>query len=518
MQEISSSMDLKDHIILCGLGHIGFRVFSILRQLDQPIVVISSNTNADWKSKVLTSDCIFLEGDASKNELLIQAGIKQAKAILALTDQDMVNVSIAIDARSLNPSIKIICRMFDTLLGQHISGAFNVQQVFSTSELAAPIFASSTFGTSAIAQFNFNGAPYVACIERQNVEIEDLRLATWSATEGLHLTPSAQPHSTEQQVLIARKINPFPQVTHHGFPFKKEIIFFKSSHFSRLQKFLILISILIITASIVLKYAMSLSWMDAFYFVITTVTTVGYGDFSFSNTTPEVKLFGCLLMLTGGALLAVLFSSITDILLSEKFQNIWGGQPVPPKDHVIVVGAGNLGARVVQSLMGQSIPIVVIENKKTGTYTEDIKRYVAVVEGDARNPDTLKRAGVHTARAVLSLTEDDVENLGITLAAKKLNSDLITPLRIFDFRLSDKLEGQLNLGRVLSVSSIAAPYFVSSIFSKEVLLALRWKNKLLFIAETVEEEIHGMESAPISFDEKENSSLQIFSLPLKENI
>ena len=58
----------------------------------------------------------------------------------------------------------------------------------------------------------------------------------------------------------------------------------------------------------VFQSALHLRWVDAIYFVVTTATTTGYGDISLKDGPDWLKLFGCLVMLAGGALLGILFS------------------------------------------------------------------------------------------------------------------------------------------------------------------------------------------------------------------
>lgn len=134
---------MKGHVIICGLGHIGFRSFELFQQLGIKTAVITDKTSEDWRKRVEDSGGLFFLGDARNDELLKKAGIQDASAILAVTDQDLVNVSVVMDARRLNPNVRIVCRLFDTNLGKHISEAFGVSQVFSTSELAAPAFIGS---------------------------------------------------------------------------------------------------------------------------------------------------------------------------------------------------------------------------------------------------------------------------------------------------------------------------------------------------------------------------------------
>jgi hypothetical protein len=195
-----------------------------------------------------------------------------------------------------------------------------------------------------------------------------------------------------------------------------------------------------------------------------------------------MKLFGILLMLVGATSLAILFSTVAEYVLSERLSSLFGGQPVPRKDHVIVVGAGHIGLRVAEQLIANQIPAVLIESEKTGKFPADIKRHVAVIEGDARNPETLHKANLSNAKAVLVVCDDDIENLSIGLSAQNENSKVKTVIRIFDADLGEKLQSKLNLSRILSVSAITAPYFVAAALVDDVAAAIRWRDNLLFLS------------------------------------
>src|SRR5215469_4441455 len=131
---------MKGHVVVCGLGNVGFRCFELLDALGFKVAVITQTTLPDWERRVEQSGGRFFLGDARSDQLLLQAGIREACAVLAVTDQDLVNVSVVMDARRLNPTVRIVCRLFDVTLSQYIATEFDVAQVFSASELAAPVF------------------------------------------------------------------------------------------------------------------------------------------------------------------------------------------------------------------------------------------------------------------------------------------------------------------------------------------------------------------------------------------
>ena len=254
----------------------------------------------------------------------------------------------------------------------------------------------------------------------------------------------------------------------------------------KFHRILSLIALVIVSAAIIIKNQMSLSWIDSIYFVTTTITTVGYGDINFSSASPGLKIFGIFLMLGGATSLAVLFSVVADTLLSEKFSGLFGGHSVPQKNHIILVGGGHIGIRITEHFTMNQVPLVVIENDKIGRFPADIKRKVAVVEGDPRNDDTLANANVKTAKAIIMVSDDDIENLSVGLAAQGLTSGLNTIARIFDADLGEKLQKKLAIKKILSVSSLAAPYFVAATIADNVIGATCWRDHLIILSDKAE--------------------------------
>jgi len=80
-------------------------------------------------------------GDARRDDLVKAAGIERAKAIVCATGDDLANLEIALDAKRMNPSVRVVMRMFDQRLAAKVGGALELDQSFSTSALAAPLIA-----------------------------------------------------------------------------------------------------------------------------------------------------------------------------------------------------------------------------------------------------------------------------------------------------------------------------------------------------------------------------------------
>lgn len=99
---------MNNHIIVCGFGRNGSKAFSELSKSEENAVVIDRDESLELG--IHNNGHIFMHGDASDDEMLLNAGIEKAKAIILTLPNDAENVFIALSARELNPSIRIISR------------------------------------------------------------------------------------------------------------------------------------------------------------------------------------------------------------------------------------------------------------------------------------------------------------------------------------------------------------------------------------------------------------------------
>ena len=155
----------RDHVIVCGLGKIGYRVVSQLLANGTDVVAIDNRPDGPFNELMLGRDVPVLIGDARQPELLQQAGIKYAQSVAVVTADDLTNLDIALTARELHPDLHIVMRVFNDSLGSKLSSAFNIKTAFSTSALAAPTLAAAALGR------NITNALYVAGKLLSTVEI-----------------------------------------------------------------------------------------------------------------------------------------------------------------------------------------------------------------------------------------------------------------------------------------------------------------------------------------------------------
>jgi len=152
----------RDHVVLCGLGHLGFRVLEQLHHTRIPVVVLERSESNSFVVQAKALKVPVLIRDMKEDQALIDAGIREAAAIIICSNDDMSNFEVAIDSRRMNPKIRIVMRLFDQQVASKIAGALTVDAAFSSSALAAPVVAAMSFHTRVLSSLVIGGKTFVA--------------------------------------------------------------------------------------------------------------------------------------------------------------------------------------------------------------------------------------------------------------------------------------------------------------------------------------------------------------------
>ena len=149
----------SDHVILVGLGHLGFRVARELHNLGDDVVVIEHDPKADLLAEAQTMNIPIIQADATKPDTLQAAGIARARVVIVCTSNDTMNLQMAIKARTLNSKTRILVRVFDEEFARQIENQFGIDQVFSASTLAAPAIAGAAAQSDVTSPITLSGRP-----------------------------------------------------------------------------------------------------------------------------------------------------------------------------------------------------------------------------------------------------------------------------------------------------------------------------------------------------------------------
>ncbi|MCA9976562.1 MAG: NAD-binding protein, partial [Anaerolineales bacterium] len=141
--QVAMASTYKNHIIVCGVGKIGYRVIQELLKFERDVVAIEMNENGRFVEKTKSLGIPLIIANARRSENIIKAGVRQADAIIPCTNDELANLDIALDARDINPDIKVVMRMFDDDLARRVENGFGIHTAFSASAVSAPIFAAA---------------------------------------------------------------------------------------------------------------------------------------------------------------------------------------------------------------------------------------------------------------------------------------------------------------------------------------------------------------------------------------
>ncbi len=168
--------NIRDHVIVAGLGSIGYRVALGLRARGVPVVIVEVSDDSRFVSPARAAGIPVFVGDARHREVLDELRLGSARALVAATSDDLVNLSVALNARAVRPDLRVVVRVYDPDFAIRVQHGFHIRFTRSVSHLAAPAFAAAAVGSEVVAT--------VPVGDRRVVLFARLRVPAGSMLEG----------------------------------------------------------------------------------------------------------------------------------------------------------------------------------------------------------------------------------------------------------------------------------------------------------------------------------------------
>jgi Trk K+ transport system NAD-binding subunit len=307
------------------------------------------------------------EDVCSDTSLSALSALRDLRALVIVSELDADNVETALLAKRLAPSLRIVVRVFDPILEDYLEKTAPDIRVLSMSAVAAPAV------------------------------IEAIEGAVRADGPGASVGNWSRLRDADQMLL-------------------------------RMLGFIVA---LILLGSLYFMQAMNLRFVDALYFVVTTITTTGYGDITPKDLDASVKVATVALMLLGTGSFAIVFALAADWLFARRLNRTLGRIPTKWQGHYVLAGAGNISVRVAAQLKQMGIKVLVIERDADARALYALREAGHhVLVGDATKEETLVLAGGYAARGILALTDSDANNLHIALIARAQNKKAPVMARI----------------------------------------------------------------------------------------
>jgi Trk K+ transport system NAD-binding subunit len=465
-------------IVLYGLSHLGVRIAALLAGAGHRVVV-AAGPGHPLRDR-LPQAVEVRTGDLADEQTLAALPLGQARALVLPADDEHLNLRVALAAADLAPGLRVVVRLFDLALGARVEASLADVRVLSMSQAAAPAFAAAALLDQPLHALRV-GAAVHALVERpapggRTVDALETSLGGVVVAAGevalpgpAHVPAAGEPLVVAGPLAASLALAPpavpssttgAPRAASPSAP--RRVV-------RRLRADPVLRHTL---ATLLAVVALAVAWfvaverlspLDAFYFVITTLTTTGYGDISLRDAGWASKLVDVGLMLAGVTLSAVLFAMVTDGLLAKRRDLRLGRHRLRARGHVVICGAGDVGLRIARELVAQGVEVVAIERSGEHRHLEALRADgIHFAVADATREETLVNAGVEAARAVVCATDDDLRNLEIGLAVRRLAPTRRVVLRIFDRDFARRVERRFDIQVALSGSELAAPAFAAA--------------------------------------------------------
>jgi Trk K+ transport system NAD-binding subunit len=153
-------MRVRNHVVVCGLGVVGYRVARALRSRGLSVVVVERDPDGRFVGQARADGMAVVIGDATQEKALDFANLQEARSLVAVTNQDYRNLEIALLARSYSQELPVVLRLFDPSKQRRVAGLFCLETTFSSAALAAARFAASAAVPTRIARCAFGESVY----------------------------------------------------------------------------------------------------------------------------------------------------------------------------------------------------------------------------------------------------------------------------------------------------------------------------------------------------------------------
>ncbi|MFI8166564.1 potassium channel family protein [Streptomyces sp. NPDC085931] len=455
--------------------------------------------------------------------VLGEAGADRAAALALVYDDDETNIRAALTARRLNPRLRLVLRLYNRRLGQHIeelldqaaavasgtgpghTGLDASTTVLSDADTAAPALAATALvGTSKVVQTE---GLVLRAVERQPPrpgEVADpglCTLALLSATSNDPAGADGSEGSGEQGPRLLPDEAAVAAATGRGTVVLEQVAYsgpslpsgrggvppFASLFSRRLRWSLAGLVGCVLALAVALTVVTGEHPLYATY--VTLLDLFGINDPAYHAATGR-QVLQLLSGLIGLLLLPVLLAAVLEALGTFRTASALRKPPRGLGGHVVLLGLGKIGTRVLTRLRELHIPVVCVESDPQARGLATARRLrVPVVLGDVTQEGVLEAAKIHRASALLALTSADTTNLEASLYARSVRPDLRVVLRLYDDDFATAVYRTLRaahpsaLTRSRSVSHLAAPAFAGAMMGRQILGAIPVERRVLLFAE-----------------------------------
>jgi Trk K+ transport system NAD-binding subunit len=470
------------HFVVCGDNPLAYRlVEELVTQIGDEVTVILPSIERNYGPRIASLPKVrVIEAPELSEGAFRAAGVEQASAVALVNQDDVGNIHAALRAQELNSELRLVIRFFNMNLGHRIQTLFPSCAVLSDADTAAPSFVAGALSELAPSYVRLpDRTLYVA--RRSDVAADRLicALADTSVAGQPELLPT---EADNADLVLAEGHAAFGDTAIHRR--RRDLLrtLWWRITASVNRKLAVATGMLALLGLGMVLFASvgGASWSDALYLTLLDAAGAAQPDTGLSAVN---KITQTMVTIVGISIIPVVTATVVDAVVRSRLDTALG-RLHPIAGHVVVVGLGHVGARVVAQLHDLGVPVVCVDSDEHARGVPLARQIGApIVFGDASQEDTLRAAYLSTCRALVAVTNNDVTNLEAALQARAMSQDLRVVLRLFDSDLAERVERNFGITISRSVPNLAAPAFAAAMLRREVLGTISVGRRVLLIAE-----------------------------------
>ncbi len=322
----------------------------------------------------------------------------EVDAVVVISNDDHVSLRLALVVENVRPGVPLVVTVFGGIVASQLRRAVRNVRVLSMADMVVPSLAGPCFDDRLLS------------VSRRDGGFAGVQ----AGPDGPELVP-LEPYAPSRAQWLLTKLGSIV----NPFELSARIL---------MGGLLGLLFILLLD-TVVLAIALDEPLVAAFYSATKTIVTVGPNPL-IDEGPSWLKVFSALSMLAALGFAAIFTAGVVNRLIDTRLTAIVGRRAIPRRDHVVVVGLGQVGLRLSLLLRELGVPVLAVERDPENNHVNRAKEYgIPIVLGRGGSRFLLRRLCLGRARALAAVTSDEVENISVVVAALGMREDLRTLLR-----------------------------------------------------------------------------------------
>ncbi|HZM78727.1 MAG TPA: NAD-binding protein [Candidatus Limnocylindrales bacterium] len=478
----------SNHFVISGSDTLAYRLASELSERYSADVVVIMTTHEVPQARDFSDlDGVEVLTVARIDEkALLEAGLERAAGFAITAQDDVGNIHVALLARDVAPDVRLVVRMYNSALGRSMASLISGCRALSDSEIAAPALVASALGEVAAAPVVV-GQRTLVVTRRDEVPSGDI-VCGLSVTQADGPLVLPEHEEAADLVLAEQRASTLEQTLRLGTAKPKRAPWFAiagaflAAAVSRKTRIALTIVFgVILLAGTLLSFSRGVGMWDGVYLTVVTVLGGLQSEASFAGGEKALQL---LLGLAGLTFIPLVTALVVEGMVKARLAVEEARLRYPHSDHIVVIGLGGVGSRVLRLLHQRELKVVAIDPNENARGVSTARQLgIPLLIGDPSRESTLRMAGVERCRALMAIARSDVSNLETALQGRLLQQRLHVVLRLFDGDLASRVRRTFNLPLSRSVSFLAAPVFAEALMDREVIGTIAVERRLLLVAD-----------------------------------